>query len=48
LKRGTAAIREGRPYLIDAIIMQLDRRGVRTEQTWYPQISIAAGRTRKV
>jgi thiamine pyrophosphate-dependent acetolactate synthase large subunit-like protein len=48
LKRGTAAIREGRPYLIDAIIMQLDRRGVRTEQTWHPQISIAAGRTRKV
>jgi len=48
LKRGTAALREGRPYLIDAIIMQLDRRGVRTEQTWYPQISIAAGRSRKV
>jgi thiamine pyrophosphate-dependent acetolactate synthase large subunit-like protein len=48
LKRGTAALREGRPYLIDAVIMQLDRRGVRTEQTWYPQISIAAGRTRKV
>jgi benzoylformate decarboxylase len=48
LKRGTAALREGRPYLIDAMIMQLDRRGVRTEQTWYPQISIAAGRTRKV
>jgi len=48
LKRGTAALREGRPYLIDAIIMQLDRRGVRTEQTWYPQISIAGGRTRKV
>jgi hypothetical protein len=36
LKRGTAAMREGRPYLIDAMIMQLDRRGVRTEQTWYP------------
>ena len=48
LKRGTAALREGRPYLIDAMIMQLDRRGVRTEQTWYPQISIAAGRTRRV
>lgn len=48
LKRGTAALREGRPYLIDAMIMQLDRRGVRTEQTWYPQISIAAARSRKV
>jgi len=48
LKRGTAVLREGRPYLIDAMIMQLDRRGVPTEQTWYPQISIAAGRTRRV
>ena len=27
LKRGTAVLREGRPYLIDAMIMQLDRRG---------------------
>ena len=48
LKRGTAVLREGRPYLIDATIMQLDRRGVRTEQTWHPQISIAARRTRPV
>jgi acetolactate synthase I/II/III large subunit len=48
LKRGTAVLREGRPYLIDATIMQLDRRGVRTEQTWYPQISIAAQRSRQV
>ncbi|MEO8224255.1 MAG: thiamine pyrophosphate-dependent enzyme, partial [Gammaproteobacteria bacterium] len=48
LKRGTAVLREGRPCLIDAAIMQLDRRGVRTEQTWHPQISIAAGRTRRV
>ncbi|MEO8443866.1 MAG: thiamine pyrophosphate-binding protein [Gammaproteobacteria bacterium] len=48
LKRGTALLREGRPCLIDAAIMQLDRRGVRTEQTWHPQISIAAQRTRRV
>jgi len=48
LKRGTAVLREGRPYLIDATIMQLDRRGVRTEQTWHPQISIAAQRSRRV
>jgi benzoylformate decarboxylase len=48
LKRGTAALREGRPFLIDAMIMQLDRRGAPTEQTWYPKLSIAAQRTRKV
>ncbi len=48
LKRAIAVTREGRPYLIDAMLMQLDRRGVRTEQTWHPQLSIAANRTRKV
>jgi benzoylformate decarboxylase len=48
LKRAIAVTREGRPYLIDAMLMQLDGRGVRTEQTWHPQISVAAKRTRKV
>jgi len=48
LKRARDVTREGRPYLIDAIIMQLDRRGRRTDVTWYPEVSIAAGRTRKV
>jgi thiamine pyrophosphate-dependent acetolactate synthase large subunit-like protein len=48
LQRATAATREGRPYLIDAIIMQLDRRGRETDEIWYPQVSIAEGRTRKV
>ncbi|HHQ14409.1 MAG TPA: thiamine pyrophosphate-binding protein, partial [Chromatiales bacterium] len=48
LKRARAVTREGRPFLIDALIMQLDRRGERTEQTWYPEISIAAERKRKV
>lgn len=48
LKRASATLREGRPYLIDAMIMQLDRRGVRTEQTWHPALSIAAARTRRV
>ena len=48
LKRASAVLRAGRPYLIDAMIMQLDQRGVRTEQTWHPQISIAAKRTRQV
>jgi thiamine pyrophosphate-dependent acetolactate synthase large subunit-like protein len=52
LKRAVAATRDGRPYLIDAIVMQLAevRRGVydKTEKVWYPEISIAAGRKKKV
>ncbi|MEZ5564987.1 MAG: thiamine pyrophosphate-dependent enzyme [Gammaproteobacteria bacterium] len=48
LRRGTAQLRDGRPYLIDAMIMQLDRRGARTEQTWHPPLSIAAQRSRMV
>jgi thiamine pyrophosphate-dependent acetolactate synthase large subunit-like protein len=48
LKRARDVTREGRPYLIDAIIMQIDGRGQRTEQTWYPDVSIAAGRKRNV
>jgi thiamine pyrophosphate-dependent acetolactate synthase large subunit-like protein len=48
LKRARSVTREGRPYLIDAIIMQIDRRGRRTEQVWYPDVSIARGRDRKV
>jgi thiamine pyrophosphate-dependent acetolactate synthase large subunit-like protein len=48
LKRATSVTREGRPYLIDAMIMQIDGRGRRTEQVWYPDVSIAKGRTRDV
>jgi benzoylformate decarboxylase len=48
LQRARDVLRDGRPFLIDAVIMQLDRRGKRTEKTWYPQISIAAERTRKI
>ena len=48
LKRAKDVTREGRPYLIDAVIMQIDSRGRRTEQTWYPDVSIAAGRKRNV
>jgi thiamine pyrophosphate-dependent acetolactate synthase large subunit-like protein len=48
LKRAKRVMAEGRPFLIDAVIMQLDRNLKRTEQTWYPRISIAAERTRKV
>jgi benzoylformate decarboxylase len=48
LQRARSVLREGRPFLIDALIMQLDRGGRRTEQVWYPRISIAAERQRKV
>ncbi len=48
LRRAKGVLAEGRPFLIDAVIMQLDRGMKRTEQTWYPRISIAAERTRKV
>lgn len=48
LQRAKAVTREGRPFLIDAVIMQLDRRGAPTVQTWHPQVSIAARRQRTV
>jgi thiamine pyrophosphate-dependent acetolactate synthase large subunit-like protein len=48
LQRARGVLKEGRPFLIDAVIMQLDRGGKRTDQVWYPQVSIAAERTRKV
>lgn len=48
LRRAKRVLAEGRPFLIDAVIMQLDRNLQRTEQTWYPKISIAAERQRKV
>jgi thiamine pyrophosphate-dependent acetolactate synthase large subunit-like protein len=45
LERAAAAAREGRPYLIDAVIA---RRGHAAESTWYPEISIAGRRSRKI
>jgi benzoylformate decarboxylase len=48
LGRAKRVMAEGRPFLIDAVIMQLDRNMKRTEHTWYPKISIAAERKRKV
>lgn len=48
LKQARSVTRAGRPFLVDAVIMQLDRRGQRTEQTWFPQVSIAGLRGRKV
>jgi benzoylformate decarboxylase len=41
LKKARDVTGEGRPFLIDARIMQL---GVAANENWYPEISIAAGR----
>ena len=48
LKRARDVTRAGRPYLIDAMIMQVDRKGQPTEQVWYPELSIAGRRSRQV
>ena len=48
MKRAVAATREGRPYLVDAMIMQVDRRGRPTDESWYPKLSFAERRGRKV
>jgi len=45
MKRAVRATKEGRPYLIDAVITQM---GAGAGGNWHPEISIAAGRKRKV
>jgi len=45
LKRARDVMGEGRPFLIDARIMQL---GVAADENWHPDVSIAAGRSRQV
>jgi hypothetical protein len=45
IQRAIASTREGRPYLIDAVVA---RTGARADSTWYPAYSVAARRTRKV
>jgi len=45
LDRAAAVTREGRPYLIDAIIA---RRGPGADSTWHPELSIAARRSKKI
>ena len=45
IQRAAAVNREGRPYLIDAVIA---RRGAGAESTWHPEISIAARRSKLV
>jgi acetolactate synthase I/II/III large subunit len=45
LERAIACTREGRPYLIDAVV---GRTGLGADSTWYPRYSVAAARTRPV
>lgn len=45
IQRAIAATREGRPYIIDAVVA---RTGLAADSTWYPKHSVAASRTRKV
>ena len=45
IERAIRSTREGRPYLIDAIV---GRTGVAADSTWYPKYSVAAVRNRKV
>jgi thiamine pyrophosphate-dependent acetolactate synthase large subunit-like protein len=45
LQRAIARTRDGRPYLIDAVVA---RTGVAAGSTWYPKYSVAAARTTKV
>jgi thiamine pyrophosphate-dependent acetolactate synthase large subunit-like protein len=45
LRRGIAATREGRPYLVDVIVR---RTGGGANSTWYQAHSVAKARTRKV
>jgi len=48
LKHANRETREGRPYLIDLRVMQLDLAKKPTTQNWYPEISIAEKRNKKV
>ena len=48
LKESAKITAEGRPFLIDLRVMQLDLGGKPTEQTWHPDISIARKRERKI
>jgi thiamine pyrophosphate-dependent acetolactate synthase large subunit-like protein len=45
MERATEATREGKPYLIDVLV---GRTGKGAESSWYPKLSIAEMRTRKV
>jgi thiamine pyrophosphate-dependent acetolactate synthase large subunit-like protein len=45
IRRAIHTTRDGRPYLIDAVVC---RTGTGADSTWFPEYSLAAMRTRKV
>jgi thiamine pyrophosphate-dependent acetolactate synthase large subunit-like protein len=45
ITRAIESTRDGRPYLIDAVVA---RSGAGAESVWYSRYSVAAGRTKKV
>jgi thiamine pyrophosphate-dependent acetolactate synthase large subunit-like protein len=45
IQRAIASTREGRPYLIDAVV---ERTGLAADSTWYPKYSVAAIRKKNV
>lgn len=45
MQRAVRAVQEGKPYLIDAVV---GRTGRGAESTWYPKLSVAEMRRRKV
>ena len=45
VRRAIASTREGRPYLIDAVVR---RTGAAANSVWHPRYSVATARTRKV
>ena len=45
LKRGIAATREGKPYLVEVVI---SRYGGGAESTWYEKFDLASRRKRRV
>lgn len=45
IQRAIASTREGKPYVIDALVA---RTGIGADSTWYPRYSVADARTRKV
>ena len=48
LQEAAKVTSDGRPFLIDLRVMQLDISGKPTEQTWHPDISIARKRVKKI
>jgi thiamine pyrophosphate-dependent acetolactate synthase large subunit-like protein len=45
IKRAVAATRDGKPYLLDVLV---ERTGTLAESTWYPKVSVAEMRQKKV